>query len=128
MKTTLAIAAIAMFAVILGMSALAPAMAAKPDQADKIWVCHFADTEVVIDPETGLPVIDPETGLEVTIPAHYDVIHISENGWNGHQNHNDGNADQDYRDIENDEDVVRTVCVDRNAALETTDPTTDQTG
>jgi len=106
------LSAIAMFAVILGMSALAPAMAAKPDQAEKIWVCHFADTEVVIDPETE---------LEVTIPAHYDVIHISENGWNGHQNHNDGNAEPDYRDIENDEVAVRAVCVERNAALETTD-------
>jgi len=116
MKTTYTIAAIAMFAVILGMSALSPAMAAKPDKADKIWVCHFADTEVVIDPETELPMIDPDTGLEVTIPAHYDVIHISENGWNGHQNHYDGNADPDYRGIE---DVVKAVCDVRNAALDT---------
>ena len=125
MKTTYTIAAIAMFAVILGMSALAPAMAVKQDKADKIWVCHFADIEVVIDPETQLPVIDPLTGLEVTIPAHYDVIHISENGWNGHQNHYDGTPEQDYRDFENnDEDLVREVCLDRNTALETTDPIT----
>lgn len=114
MKTTYTIAAIAMFAVILGMSALAPALAAKPDKADKIWVCHFADTEVVIDPETE---------LEITIPAHYDVIHISENGWNGHQNHYDGNVDQDYRDYDNNnEDVVRAECVVRNDALATPDP------
>ena len=108
MRTTLTIAAIAMFAVILGMSALAPAMAVK---ADKIWVCHFAEAEEVLDPITGLP-----TG-EI-IPAHYVVIHISENGWNGHQNHLDGNEVQDFRDLENnDEDVVRAECDARNDAL-----------
>jgi len=113
MKTTLTIAAIAMFAVMLGMSALSPAMAVK---ADKIWVCHFAEEEEVIDPETGLP-----TG-EI-IPAHYDVIHISENGWNGHQNHQDVNGDEDFRDFDNnDENVVREVCSARNAALEVVEP------
>jgi len=104
MKTTLTIAAIAMFAVILGMSALAPAMAIK---ADKIWVCHFAEAEDVLHPITGLP-----TG-EI-IPAHYVVIHISGNGWNGHQNHLDGNDVPDFRDSE---DVVRAVCDARNEAL-----------
>ena len=113
MKTTYTIAAIAMFAVVLGMSALSPALAAK---ADKIWVCHFEEEEEVIDPETELP-----TG-EI-IPAHYTVIHISENGWNGHQNHYDENGDQDFRDeANNDEDVVRAECDVRNAALETVDP------
>ena len=113
MKTTYTIAAIAMFAVILGMSALSPALAAK---ADKIWVCHFEEEEEVIDPETELP-----TG-EI-IPAHYAVIHISENGWNGHQNHVDPNGQSDFRDDpDNNEDVVRAECDVRNEALEATEP------
>jgi len=108
MNTKLALTAIALFAVMLGMSALAPAMAVKPDP--KIWVCHFAEAEEVLG-DDGLP-----TG-EI-IPAHYVVILISENGWNGHQNHFDGNEDVDFRDeINNDEVVVRAVCDDRNAAL-----------
>ena len=107
MNTKLALTAIAMFAVILGMSVLAPAMAVKPDS--KIWVCHFAEAEDVLD--------DGEPTGEI-IPAHYVVIHISENGWNGHQNHFDGNGDVDFRDDPNNiEDVVRDECVDRNAAL-----------
>ena len=107
MNTKLSIAAITLVAVIMGMSALAPTMAVKPDP--KIWVCHFAEAEEVFD--DGLP-----TG-EI-IPAHYVVIHISENGWNGHQNHFDGNEDVDFRDDPNNvEDVVRDVCDDRNAAL-----------
>ena len=36
MKTTYAIAAIALVAVVMGMSAFAPAMA-----ADKVIICHF---------------------------------------------------------------------------------------
>ena len=107
MNTKLALTAIALFAVMLGMSALAPAMAVKPDT--KIWVCHFAEAEEVL--EDGIP-----TG-EI-IPAHYVVIHISENGWNGHQNHVDGNEDEDFRDFENNDEVtVRDTCADRNAAL-----------
>ncbi len=54
MKTTFTIAAIAMFAVILGTSALAPAMAAPNDNANdkakagKISICHVE----IDDPET----------------------------------------------------------------------------
>lgn len=54
MKTTLTIAAIAMFAVALGMSAFAPAMAAPNDNANdkakvgKISICHVE----LDDPET----------------------------------------------------------------------------
>ena len=118
MKTTYTIAAIAMFAVIMGMSAIAPAMAGKPAQADKIWVCHFAEAEQEIDPLTGLPAVD-ENKIPVITPAHYVVIHISENGWNGHQNHLDGNEDVDYRDFEtNDEVLVSAECVVRNDALD----------
>ena len=112
MKTTYTIAAIAMFAVILGMSALAPAMAVKQDKADKIYVCHFSEEEL------------DEITEEVIEEAHYVVIHISENGWNGHQNHYDDNGDQDYRDIENnDKVVVSEKCTERNDALDNTAPT-----
>ncbi|MCV0430494.1 hypothetical protein [Nitrosopumilus sp.] len=54
MKTTFTIAAIAMFAVILGMGALAPAMAAPNDNANekakagKISICHVE----LDDPDT----------------------------------------------------------------------------
>ena len=54
MKTTLTIATIAMFAVMLGISALAPAMAAPNENANdkakvgKITICHVE----VDDPET----------------------------------------------------------------------------
>ena len=54
MKTTLTIATIAMFAVMLGISSLAPAMAAPNDNANdkakvgKITICHVE----IDDPET----------------------------------------------------------------------------
>ena len=54
MKTTLTIATIAMFAVMLGISALAPAMAAPNENANdkakvgKIAICHVE----IDDPET----------------------------------------------------------------------------
>ncbi len=69
MKTTFTIAAIAMFAVILGMSALAPAMAAPNDKANdkakagKISICHVE----LDDPET------PEDESSV------DLINVSAN-------------------------------------------------
>ena len=43
MNKTIAIAAIAMFAVILGMSAIAPAMASEVKN-DRAWYCH-ADSD-----------------------------------------------------------------------------------
>jgi len=48
MNSKLAITAIIMFAVIMGISALGPAMAAKAPKSD---VCHFSEEE--IDPVTG---------------------------------------------------------------------------
>lgn len=79
MKTTLTIAAIAMFAVVLGMSALSPALAAK---MDKIDVCHFAEEEIEIDPETG---------EEIVIPAEWKVININGNAEKAHVGkHTDG--------------------------------------
>jgi len=94
MKTTYTIAAIAMFAVILGMSAIAPAMA---DKKDKIFVCHFSEAE-----------FEGEVEIE---PAHWQVIHINENGWNGHEDHNDGAGLSDDRGTEAEMIVT---CTERN--------------
>ncbi len=98
MKTTFTIAAIAMFAVILGMSSLAPAMAAP---AEKIWVCHFS--EAVVDETTG----------EVIEEATWKLIHINGNGWNGHENHNDG-GDPAVFDEQGTEEDMTALCDLRN--------------
>ncbi len=95
MKTTLAITAIVMFAVIMGLSTLSPAMAAKEPKVD---VCHFAEQETVEDSE----------GVETFIPAHWKIINISQKGAdNGHVNHhtdpdanNDGVANDPQSDFE----------------------------
>ena len=84
MKTTYTIAAIAMFAVIMGMSAIAPAMAdhkkTEPnnDRSNaRTLVCHLFELEY-----------DEET--DVTTPAHYDGLLTNNNGaTNGHLNHGD---------------------------------------
>ena len=112
MKTTLTIAAIAMFAIMLGVSAFAPAMAAK---ADKVDVCHFAEEETEIDPETG---------EEITIPAHWKVININENAMKGHAKHTDGEGNFDEIITE---DFTVDDCLARNAVADPeppTDPTT----
>jgi hypothetical protein len=69
MKSTYTIAAIAMFAVILGMGALSPAMAGK----DKVDLCHYSAMETIEEE------IDGEL-VEVTIPEHWKTINISQNG------------------------------------------------
>ncbi len=84
MKTTYTIAAIAMFAVIMGMSAIAPAMAdhKKTDPNNessnaRTLVCHLFEEE-----------FDEET--EVTTDAHYDGLLTNNNGaTNGHLKHGD---------------------------------------
>jgi len=84
MKTTYTIAAIAMFAVIMGMSAIAPAMADHKTEKTvnersnaQTLVCHFFEEET-----------DEETG-DVT-DAHWDGLLTNSNGaTNGHQKHGD---------------------------------------
>ena len=103
MKTTFTIAAIAMFAVILGMSALSPAMAEKKAKID---VCHFEEAEI----ETL------EDGTEVEIsPAEWKVINISGNAEKAHVGkHTDGiNSDEKLSDEFTEQD-----CLDRNPADE----------
>jgi len=65
MKTTFTIAAIAMFVVILGMGALAPAMAAPNDNASdkakagKISICHVElDDPVTEEDESSIDLIN----------------------------------------------------------------------
>ena len=74
------IAAIAMFAVVLGLGAFAPALAAKeinPNSSADSGVCHYFEEEV-----------DEDTG-EVT-PAQWNVKYVNSNGaMNGHQKHGD---------------------------------------
>jgi len=71
-----------MFAVILGMSAVAPAMAApgNPQSQATTQVCHLFE-EVVDDPNT------PEDETEA---AHWGVLYTNTNGaTNGHLKHGD---------------------------------------
>jgi len=78
MKTTYTIAAIAMFAVILGMSAIAPAMASKPnvDVDHRIIFCHYQEEKTT--DRFGIE-------LETPIPEAYLVIETDKKGkMNGH--------------------------------------------
>ena len=82
MNRKIALTAIAMFAVILGMSAVAPAMAApgNPQSQATTQVCHLFE-EVVDDPNT------PEDETEA---AHWGVLYTNTNGaTNGHLKHGD---------------------------------------
>ena len=82
MNKKIALTAIAMFAVILGMSAVAPAMAApgNPQSQATTQVCHLFE-EVVDDPTT------PEDETEA---AHWGVLYTNTNGaTNGHLKHGD---------------------------------------
>ncbi len=112
MKTTLSIAAIAMFAVMLGISSLSPAMAAK---MDKIDVCHFAEEEIEIDPETG---------EETVTPAEWKVININGNAQKAHVGkHTDG---ENFDELISDEFTVED-CLARNVVADPEPPTTDPT-
>jgi len=75
------ISAIAMFAVILGLGVVGPAMAAKevnPNSSADTGVCHYFEEE-----------IDEETE-EVIAEAQWNVKYVNSNGaMNGHLNHGD---------------------------------------
>jgi broad specificity polyphosphatase/5'/3'-nucleotidase SurE len=83
MKTTYTIAAIAMFAVMLGMSALAPAMAyheENPKHKATASQCHY---DVVED-------IDETLLVDESLESAWIVLHTSSQGsTNGHQKHLD---------------------------------------
>jgi len=76
MNRILTISAIVMFAVVMGIASMTPAMAAK----NKVDLCHYSAEEIAVD-DLGMP-----TG-EV-IPEHWKIINISQNGnaVNAHEN------------------------------------------
>jgi len=117
MKTTFTIAAIAMFAVILGMGALAPAIAAPHDNANpkasvgKVTICHWQE-EVPDDEST--------TDVDEFEPAEWVPINISRNAEKAHVGvHTDGS---DF-DVElSQADIDADLCGLRNIPDDTTTP------
>lgn len=92
MKTTFTIAAIAMFAVVLGMGALSPALAAPNNEKSSATtaVCHYFE-EYILDAE-GNPVLDETTGEPIVDEdaSSWDVLYVSSKGAaNGHTKHGD---------------------------------------
>ncbi len=82
MKTTLTIAAIAMFAVILGMSSLAPAMAAGSN-GQKSIICHFEAAYF----DEDLQVDVPEEWVPINVNNRSLPAHLGDD--NGHEGHGD---------------------------------------
>ncbi len=80
MNRVLTISAIAMFAVVLGLSSVAPAIADKPE---KVMVCH--NEADAVDPDTLEP-----------IPPFWTILEVSEKSLkNGHDGkHGDGITDE----------------------------------
>lgn len=114
MNTKLSIAAIGLFAVILGMGALNPAMAAKEAKFD---VCHFEEEQIIPTDSNGDGVID-ENDTPTIIPAEWKVININGNALSAHVDvHTDGTY---YDSIVNDDDLDDTNdsddCLARNPA------------
>ena len=108
MNRILTIPAIAMFAVVLGLGVLSPAMAApgNPNSNATVEVCHFFEEE-----------IDEETNA--VIDAHWGVLHTSFKGaQNGHVN---GHGESVIGDETNpDADPLPTITLD--ACLEQDSP------
>ncbi|MGV7226896.1 MAG: hypothetical protein ACQ9CV_08270 [Nitrosopumilus sp.] len=105
MKTTYTVAAIAMFAVVLGLGVLSPALAAK----DKIDLCHYSAEETILVDTTGDGVGDTEQ----VIPEHWKIINISQKGnaVNAHesnhaQDNGDGTFTSDFQIAEDDADAL----------------------
>ncbi len=105
MKTTYTIAAIVMFAVMLGLSTLSPAIAAK---APKVDICHFAEEETIFDEE------DNPIGL---IEAHWKILNVNKNGAdNGHVGNHGDDTGFDFiisNDVPEVEDALRTECMEK---------------
>ncbi len=91
MKTTFTIAAIAMFAVVLGVGALSPALAAPNNEKSSATtaVCHYF-AEYVLDAD-GNPVLDDDGEPIIDEAASaWGVLYVSSQGAaNGHTKHGD---------------------------------------
>jgi hypothetical protein len=114
MKTTYTIATIAMFAFVLGMSSISPAMA-KADTP----ICHYAETVFEIDPETNEMVLDDNDNPIVLEEAVWKVITVNNKGAaNGHVERHGPVDDESLRDFEIDETpdsgLTSTDCTNRN--------------
>jgi len=113
MNNKLAITAIVMFAVVMGMSSIAPAMA-KADTP----ICHYAEAVFETDPITGEVIMDANGDPVVLEEAHWKVITVNNKGAaNGHVDHHGPIDDQTLKDFEIDENVAgstSTDCTDRN--------------
>ena len=92
MNSKITLTAIALFAAILGMSSLSPAMA----KADTT-ICHFAETEYMTDPVTGEVITDPVTGEPIVLEeAHWMFLTLNNNGAvNGHLKNHGEDSDGD---------------------------------
>ncbi len=92
MNRILTISAIVMFAVVMGIASMTPAMAAK----NKVDLCHYSAEEIVVD-DLGVP-----TG-EVIL-EHWKIINISQNGnaVNAHENNHaqDNGVDEPKHDFQ----------------------------
>lgn len=115
MNTKLTLTAIAMFAVMMGLSMYSPAMAAKLDKSD---ICHFEESYEVWNDLNGNGEVDE--GEVETIPAEWKIINVNDNSLSAHLGvHGDGvNVDQLIDDSETPaENTVSTEdCLARNTA------------
>lgn len=88
MNNKLALTAIVMFAVVMGIASMTPAMAAK----NKVDLCHYSAEETIQVDTDGDGIGDTEQ----IIPEHWQIINISQNGKavNAHvNNHAQDNGD-----------------------------------
>ena len=96
MNKTLAISAITIFAVMLGMSAIAPVLADPPER-NKVFICHYQTKDKTID--------------EVFQPAGWYPQEVSVKSLQKHLNHED-------QIITNSDGSIGTIteqgCLDRN--------------
>ena len=117
MKTTFTIAAIAMFAVILGMGALSPALAVPNNEKSSATtaVCHYFE-EYLVDETTGELILDENDDPIVDEEASsWDVKYVSSKGAaNGHTKHGD---------LTMNTDAEKLACVaNQDGTIETIDP------
>jgi len=122
MNRILTISAIVMFAVVMGIASMTPAMAAK----NKVDLCHYSAEEIVVD---GLGVPTGEVILE-----HWKIINISQNGnaVNAHENnHAQVNGDEtftsDFQITNDDTDVEEEKQVACNALIAAFPPPVEET-
>ena len=108
MNNKLAITAIVMFAVVMGMASMTPAMAAK----NKVDLCHYSAEETILVDTDGDGIGDTEE----VIPEHWKIINISQNGnaVNAHENNHeqDNGVDPVQSDFEITDAADQTACDD----------------